>query len=219
MKKKINIILNILIVIIILIIAYLLWQNHLMKKLEIDNTNEALTTYEELVCTNDEIVADSSNPQPTNDDVYANEIIGYIMFPSLGETSAIVQGDPNDGQLAAMAHGVAHDPTTSMPGEPGNTVLAGHREMFFKNFLELNVGDDVIINIKDNIYIYEITEYEIIEPSESEKVFYQNDEDLLVMYTCYPIEAWKYFSQRLVVKAKPIEKTTVEDCETVTKNK
>lgn len=126
-----------------------------------------------------------------------------------------MQGSISDNQVAAMERGVSHDPRSSMPGEAGNTVLAGHRELFFKNFLELEVGDDVIINIGNNIYIYEIVSYEVIEPSQAEKVFYDNEEDLLVMYTCYPIESWKYYSQRLVVKAKPINQTQVEDCQMV----
>lgn len=219
MKKTINWILNILIIVVVIIIAYLLWQNHLMKKLETDNTVEALETYEQVTCSQDEIVADVSNPQVTNDSTSANEIIGYIMFPSLGESSALLQGDVNDDQIAAMSKGVSHDPRSSMPGEPGNTVLAGHRELFFKNFLKLEAGDDVIINVGDNIYIYEIESFEVIDPEQVDTVFYANDDDLLVMYTCYPIESWKPFSQRMVVKAKPIKSTTVENCETQTKTK
>lgn len=217
MKKVINWILNILIIVTILIIAYLLWQNHLMKKTETDNTKVAFETYEEVTCTNNEITADNSNPQITNEEADPNQIIGYIMFPTLGESTALLQGDINDDQIAAMDRGVSHDPQSSMPGEPGNTVFAGHRELFFKHFLELNTGDDVIVNVGDNIYIYEIESFEIINPDDADKVFYSNDEDLLVMYTCYPIEAWKPFSQRMVIKAKPVESTTVEDCETITK--
>lgn len=219
MKKVINWILNILILVVLLIIAYLLLQNHSMKKLETDNTVAALETYEQVTCTEDEVFADSSYPQVTNDSASTNEIIGYIMFPSLGESSALLQGDVNDDQIAAMEKGVSHDPRSTMPGESGNTVLAGHRELFFKNFLQLEAGDDVIINIGNNIYIYEIVSFEVIDPEEADAVFYANDEDLLVMYTCYPIESWKPFSQRMVVKAKPVESTTIEDCETQTLTK
>lgn len=219
MKKVINWILNILILIVVLIILYLLWQNHLMKKEEADNTTAAFEQYEELTCTQDTIVADTSNPQPLNENVDPNQIIGYITFPSVGESTALLQGDINDDQIEAMDRGVSHDPRSTMPGEIGNTVLAGHRELFFKNFLELEKGDDVILNVGDNIYIYEIESFEIIDPEQVDTVFFDNDEDLLVMYTCYPIEAWKYYSQRMVIKAKPIEKTTVENCESVTKYK
>ncbi len=219
MKKFINYFLNILIVIIIIAIAYLLWQNHLMKKEEIDNSLVALETYDTLTCTNDEVKADVSNPQVTNDSVNANEIIGYIMFPKVGESAALLQGDINDDQITAMERGVSHDPQSTMPGEPGNTVLAGHRELFFKHFLELEEGDDVILNVGNNVYIYKIDSIEIINADEAEKVFYANDEDLLVMYTCYPIEAWKWFTSRMVIKAKPIAKTTVQDCEVVTHQK
>lgn len=217
MKKAINIILNILIVVIIIAIVYLLWQNHQMKQVEVDNTNVAMEEYEEITCSQDTVYSDTSNPQVTNDSASANEIIGYIMFPSLGESTALLQGDVNDDLAAAMSRGVSHDPNSTMPGEAGNTVLAGHRELFFKHFLDLEEGDDVIVNVGDNIYVYKIESFEIIEPDQVDTVFFDNDEDLLVMYTCYPIEAWKPFGQRMVVKAKPIESTTIENCESVTK--
>lgn len=219
MKKIINWILNILIIIIVLIIAYLLWKNHTMKQVEVDNTKDALQNYEEVVCKNNQVVENNSNPQTTNEQVAPNQIIGYIMFPSLGTSTALLQGDAGDDQIAAMARGVSHDPHSSMPGEPGNTVFAGHRELFFKNFLKLNVGDDVIINIGDNIYIYKIQSFEVIDPTDVDKVFYPNDGQTLLMYTCYPIEAWKPFSQRMLVTATPISKTTVQDCKTITKTK
>lgn len=218
MKRTVNWTLNILIVLVLIIIGYLLWENHLMKKEEADNTNLAMSTYEEITCTQNEVKSEEKNPRVTNSDADVNEIIGYIIFPSLGESTALLQGDLSDDQIAAMDRGVSHDPRSSIPGEAGNTVLAGHRELFFKNFLDLEVGDDVILNVGDNIYVYEITSYEVIDPEDADKVFYSNNEDLLVMYTCYPIEAWKPFNNRLVVKAKPIAKTTVENCESVTKN-
>ncbi len=219
MKKVINWVLNILIIFVVLVIAFLLYENYQMKKLASDNTDAALDTYEKLVCSEDEVIADTSKPQVTNSSTNANDIIGYMMFPSVGESTAILQGDLNDDQTAAMDRGVSHDPNSSMPGEIGNSVFAGHRELFFKYFLDLEVGDDVIINLGDNIYIYEIQSFEIIDPDQVDTVFYDNDEDLLVMYTCYPIEAYTFFNQRMVIKATPISETTIKDCETVTTNK
>lgn len=217
MKKVINAILNILIIAIIIAIAYLLWENHQMKQVEIDNTNVAMEEYEEITCSQDAVYSDLSNPQVTNDSAAANDIIGYIMFPSLGESTALLQGDANDDLAAAMSRGVSHDPNSSMPGEAGNSVFAGHRELFFKHFLDLEEGDDVIVNIGDNIYIYKIESFEVINPDQVDTVFFDNDEDLLVMYTCYPIESWKPFGQRMVVKAKPVQSTTIENCESVTR--
>ncbi len=219
MKKIINWILNILIVIVIFIIIFLLFENYQMKKLADDNTAVALETYDELICTKDEVVEDTSHDQVTNQTASANDIIGYIMFPTVGDSTAILQGDLNDDQTAAMDRGVSHDPNSSMPGEIGNSVFAGHRELFFNYFNDLEVGDDVIINIGNNVYIYEIESFEIIDPEQVDTVFYDNDEDLLVMYTCYPVEAYKPFNQRMVIKASRVQETTIKDCETVTKTK
>lgn len=212
MKKVINWILNILIIVIICFIGYLLWQNYLMKKEESINTEQAMSSFDALTCSNDTVFADSSNPQVTNGDVLPNEIIGYITFPSLGTSTALLQGDISDDQIEAMERGVSHDPRSTMPGEIGNTVFAGHRELFFKNFLKLEQGDSVIINIGNNIYIYQIEIIEIINPDDVDAVFYSSEEDLLVMYTCYPIESWKPFDRRMVMKAKPISQTQVPNC-------
>ncbi len=183
-----------------------------MHKTEKDNTAVANEKYSELVCTKDQ-VEESITSELSNDNLQSNEIIGYIYLPKVDEKSAILQGDMSDDQVAAMDRGVSHDPRSFLPGDSGNTVIAGHRELFFKHFLDLEVGDSVILNIKDNIYIYQIDSFEVINPEDADKVFYDNDEDTLVMYTCYPIEAWKPFNQRIVLKAHRIKSTTVETCE------
>lgn len=213
MKKIINWVLNILIIIVLIALAYLLYENYQMKQLEKDNTTVATEKFEELVCTDNTINESIENELVTNEDTTSNEIIGYISFPSLDVKSAILQGDLNDSQTEAMNRGVSHDPRSTMPGEDGNTVLAGHRELFFKNFLDLNVGDDVVINIGDNVFVYKITDYEVIDPTEVDKVFYDNDDDTLIMYTCFPIEAWKPFNQRIAVTAERVDSTGELECE------
>lgn len=215
MKKVINWILNIIIIIIIGLIAYLLIDYNQMKGVESDNTNIAVDTFGELVCTNDQVIEDVSSSIVTNDSTNANDVIGYINFPTIGESSAILQGDLDDSQAEAMNRGISHDPRSTMPGEIGNTVLAGHRELFFKYLGEINVGDPVVINLGGNTFVYEIESFEVISPEDADKVFYSNPLDYLIMYTCYPIEAWKPFNKRLVVKAKRVESATVENCDTV----
>ncbi|WOO87479.1 class D sortase [Mollicutes bacterium LVI A0039] len=183
-----------------------------MKQKEVENTRVAFDNFSSLTCDNKTIKADTSRPQVTNDTVSSNEIIGYMTFPKLGTSTAILQGDISDDQTAAMDRGVSHDPRSTMPGEVGNSVFAGHRHLFFKSFLDLEPGDAVIVNVGDNIYIYEIQSMDVINPEEVDAVFYDNDQDLLVMYTCFPIETWKPYTQRLVVKAKPISETSVSEC-------
>ncbi len=212
MKRVINWILNVLIIVVVLLLAYLLYENYQMKKIESENTKVALSEYEPYTCENEVITSSTKNDIITNESAKANDVVGYIAFPSLGVESAILQGDLNDSQSEAMDRGVSHDPRSTMPGEIGNTVIAGHRELFFKHFLELEKGDPVLINIGDNIFLYEIESSEVIYPDQVDTVFYDNDEDLLVMYTCYPIEAWKPYNQRVVVKAKPVEQITVDNC-------
>lgn len=214
MRKKFNIIINILIVITIILILLLVGKIGYDKYLEFKANKQIDATYQDIECDDTVIKENISKDIFTNVDAKSNKNIGYIYFPSVDKKGALVQGDDSDEQVNALSKGTSHDPKTPMPGESGNTVIAGHREMLFKAFKDLEIGDNVVVNINDNIFVYEITNKFIIEPDEVNKVFIDSKEDVLTMYTCYPIEAWKAFNKRMVIQAKRVKQTKeVKTCQ------
>jgi sortase A len=58
-----------------------------------------------------------------------------------------------------LARGIGHYPQTQLPGQPGNFAIAGHRVTHgspFRKLLELERGDQVIVETADAVYTYEL---------------------------------------------------------------
>src|SRR5215510_9254465 len=53
----------------------------------------------------------------------ADDPVGRIEIPRLGLSAVIAEG----ADARTLGHAVGHLPGTALPGEPGNSVLAGHR--------------------------------------------------------------------------------------------
>ena len=134
-----------------------------------------------------------------------------------------VLGDQNDGTAFAniivprfgkdfrkpVAEGVGHNvlntsrlgigryPTTQLPGELGNVVLAAHRSAYggaFHNINSLVVGDRVYLETKAGWYQYTYRNTEYVRASQGEvlaavphQVGAQPTESLLTLTTCNPI--------------------------------
>ncbi len=186
--------------------------NYYHKYILTKSDEDMYGVYSQGICQDDHYASSITNELLTNSDVGENETLGYIYFPTIGEDikGIINQGNLNDGQLGAMRYGVAHDPTTSMPGENGNVVIAGHREALFKNLEYLQTGDLIVLNINNNIFLYEVDSIEIVDPVNDkeqalEEIFGDEDIEELTLYTCYPFEPWRAFPYRYVVHAKPVD--------------
>ncbi len=98
-----------------------------------------------------------ADPLPiTDSDV--GEAQWLIRIPALGDDWVwpVVVGVGDED----LKKGVGWYPTTSQPGQVGNFALAGHRVTNgepFRRILELQVGDEVLIETKDSFLTYELT--------------------------------------------------------------
>ncbi|HMR50285.1 MAG TPA: class E sortase [Arachnia sp.] len=83
------------------------------------------------------------------------EAAWLLRIPRLGGEWPIVAGVEPD----QLRRGVGWYPTTALPGEIGNFALAGHRITRgepFRRLLDLDVGDEVIVETAGAIFTYEI---------------------------------------------------------------
>lgn len=65
--------------------------------------------------------------------------------------------------------GIGHFPANPMPGNSGNFALAGHRMTYGKPFTDidkLEVGDEVIVETRDNYFVYRLVADEIVKPTD-----------------------------------------------------
>jgi sortase A len=129
--------------------------------------------------------------------------IGTVYTDDKAIDIPLIQGSSSGTDEASMDIGMAHDPTTSLPGETGPIVMSGHRETYAKGLYDLSIDDIINIKINDTIYKYKIIDSYVITENEASKIFGQTD-DKLIMYTCYPPEENTEVTGRYVVEGQLI---------------
>jgi len=85
--------------------------------------------------------------------------IGLLRIPAFGAKYEIPIVDGTS--LDVLSKGVGHYSSTAQPGQPGNFALAGHRVTHgepFSRLLELNKGDQIIVETRDSVFTYVIDE-------------------------------------------------------------
>lgn len=198
-------------VLIILLIVVILLGLKKYEQYQLSVANEELNQYTSLDLTTN-INEDISQAILTNDmalDTYVDKAIGYVQIPAVDMKVPVYQaasGEEKDMQNV-MHHTAAHDPTTYLPGEDEKVVLTGHREEQFGKLQYVKKGDLVVVTIGENIFLYEVDEFKIVDADDQEAINYVyglNGEDELVLYTCYPFKKFAPVKQRYVVHAKKI---------------
>lgn len=87
------------------------------------------------------------------------DAIGLLRIPALGDAYEV----PilNGTELGVLAKGVGHYSSTALAGEIGNFALAGYRVTHgqpFAKLLELDSGDEIIVETREAIYTYVLDE-------------------------------------------------------------
>jgi sortase A len=87
------------------------------------------------------------------------DAIGLLRIPAFGSDYEVPILSGTD--LDVLSRGVGHYTSTALPGQVGNFAVAGHRVTHgqpFSRLLELDKGDEVIVETKDSIFTYVIDE-------------------------------------------------------------
>ncbi len=87
------------------------------------------------------------------------EAMALLRIPAFGAKYEIPILSGTD--LGVLARGVGHYASTAQPGQVGNFAIAGHRVTHgqpFSRLLELNKGDQVIVETAEAVYTYVIDE-------------------------------------------------------------
>ncbi|HZO09613.1 MAG TPA: class D sortase, partial [Myxococcota bacterium] len=107
--------------------------------------------------------ASTSDPprQRARSELQRSGLIGRLEVPRLG-LHAIVREGVDDDTLRFAA---GHVPGTALPGEPGNVVIAGHRDTLFRSLAEVRPGDAVRLLTPDGAFAYAVTHVEVVEPT------------------------------------------------------
>ena len=117
-----------------------------------------------------------------------DEIIGVLKIPAMELTMPVYLG-ASDVHLTAGA-AVLGNTSAPIGGANTNSVIAGHRGWkgadYFRHIDRLQVGDTVTLTNLWETLIYTVTDIQIIQPHEIEKIKIQQGRDLLTLVTCHP---------------------------------
>ena len=134
-------------------------------------------------------------PAPVPEDFSHGDVIGVMYIPRFGESYArpVLEGVGRD---VLDTLGLGHYPTTTLPGEPGNFALAGHRQTHgavLDNIDQLKAGDRIYLQTRDAYYTYVVRNSEIVLPRETDVLLpvphepnATPTESLLTLTTCHP---------------------------------
>jgi len=123
--------------------------------------------------------------------------IGSIEIPRLRLSSVVLEGD----DAAALLLGVGHLSDTPLPWHDGNTVLAAHRDTFFRPLAHIRKGDVIRFSTADAAFEYVVKELKVVEPTAVE-VLEPTSAATLTLITCFPFDYIGPAPQRFIVRAE-----------------
>lgn len=127
------------------------------------------------------------------------EIVGMFYVPRLNRELPIVEGTDED----ELAKGVGHFKGTGHPGGGKQILLSGHRDTVFRDFGELQIGDELRVVMEHGVFTYVIDSMEVVSAQDTSVIDLDSNEEMLVVSTCYPFHFIGSAPERYIVYAYP----------------
>lgn len=133
-----------------------------------------------------------------------NTEFGTLNILSVNIKLPIYQGD----SLDILKYGIGHFTGSLFPGEGGSIILAGHNTRSFLYHLpEVKIGDEIKIDTTYGHFTYKIVNTKVIDAKDNDAFPYHEDKELLMIYTCFPVNTIGHKTHRFVVYAEKIGET------------
>jgi sortase A len=88
-----------------------------------------------------------------------------------------------------LAFGPVHDSSSVLPGEPGNSVIAGHRDTHFRSLRNVGLGDRLYVERADGTSrVFAVVDRRVVD-ARTTRVLLDSDAVRLTLVTCYPFDA------------------------------
>jgi LPXTG-site transpeptidase (sortase) family protein len=124
------------------------------------------------------------------------DVLGRIEIPRLGISVAILEGATSRTLLL----GVGHIEGTALPGESGNSAIAGHRDTYFRSLRNIRPTDEIQIQTASGLSRYEVDSLQIVDPNNI-GVLAPSAGTAITLVTCYPFRFIGAAPERFVVHA------------------
>ena len=127
------------------------------------------------------------------------DVIGRMDIPRLGMSVAVLQG--TNSRLLRL--GAGHIEGTPLPGEAGNSGIAGHRDTFFRLLKDIRANDEINLQTATGLLRYKVDWVKIVARDDS-SVLARSTEPALTLVTCYPFYFLGPAPQRFIVHASRV---------------
>lgn len=131
--------------------------------------------------------------------VEEGESFAIMRIPKIGVEHVVFGGV----STKTLKLGPGHMRHTPVPGQPGNSVISGHRTTYgspFHDLDQLRAGDRIEVETRSGLHVYEVRESQVVAPN----AWWVTDERpgaWLTLTTCHPKFSAR---QRLVVWAEMV---------------
>ncbi len=126
-------------------------------------------------------------------------IVNYdpeIIIPKIGVRAPVIYDADLETIIEKLRSGVVRYEGTADPGQVGNVVIFGHSsdlpwstgqyKTIFALLDKLTVGDEMILPVGPNRYVYKVSQLKIVKSSDL-TVLSRTPTPILTLVTCYPI--------------------------------
>jgi sortase A len=127
--------------------------------------------------------------------------VATLSIPRIRLSTVVLHGS----DARTLRRGPGHMERTALPGQPGNIVIAGHRDTFFRPLRRIEVGDRIVLESPRGRFEYRVSSLHVVR-SDDLSVIEQGGEELLTLITCYPFNLAGSAPDRFVARATPVRK-------------
>ena len=93
------------------------------------------------------------------------------------------------GSGRTLGFGPGHLSASVMPGQRGNSVIAGHRDTHFNFLKDLAIGEKLQVETADGRrHTYQVVDLDVVDARRG-SLLLDTDESVLSLVTCYPFDA------------------------------
>jgi sortase A len=123
--------------------------------------------------------------------------LAKLIIPRLHAQLYVLEGD----NASELRRGPGHMIGTAMPGAGGNCVIAGHRDTHFRILKDIRVGDEIVLQTDNGVFLYRVKSTQIVSPKNTASLQPTGDAELHLI-TCYPFDYVGSAPKRFVVRAE-----------------
>ncbi len=129
--------------------------------------------------------------------VKTGDVLGRVDIPRLGISVAVLQGTSS----RTLRLGAGHIEGTPLPGDTGNSGIAGHRDTFFRELKDIRENDEIQLQTATDLFHYRVDWVKVVDPDDITVLEPSTQESALTLVTCYPFYFVGSAPKRFVVRA------------------